>query len=270
VRDRRGSSPLKPQPGEFVRVGEAEAVILPNPRPARGQAVYLLFDGTATVLAMSGLVNGQASLSVNFVGLHIAVSTGEGWSVTRPADTATDTLDALGTTRGSVLYRGASAWTTLAPGTNGLPLASNGAGADPSYKALDSSGLDMTAGYVWTGAHSFNGNVAMNGSMRLNGVFSTTLAAQADNLNIGAATAVRITLTGAQNLSGMIPAGDGHMVFIINVDSADDLTILHNSGASSAGRQVLCPGAVNFVLQERTFVTAYADATLGFWFLGSR
>jgi hypothetical protein len=68
----------------------------------------------------------------------------------------------------------------------------------------------------------------------------------------------------------MVPAGAGHVVLIANVDSADDLTIVHNSGSSSAGNQFVCPAAAAFVLQERTFVTAYFDTTLGFWILGSR
>lgn len=49
--------------------------------------------------------------------------------------TATQVLDWIGTTRGSVLYRGAASWTELTPGTSGHVLTSNGAGADPSYQA---------------------------------------------------------------------------------------------------------------------------------------
>lgn len=44
-------------------------------------------------------------------------------------------LDTIGSTRGSLLYRGAAAWSVLTPGTVGFPLVSGGAGADPSYSA---------------------------------------------------------------------------------------------------------------------------------------
>lgn len=61
-------------------------------------------------------------------------------------------LDTIGSTRGSILYRGASGWAALAPGTSGYALTSNGAGADPSYQAVSGSGsgasfneLDLTA-----------------------------------------------------------------------------------------------------------------------------
>jgi hypothetical protein len=48
--------------------------------------------------------------------------------------TATQLTDWIGSTRGSVLYRGASAWAILAPGTSGHVLTSNGAGSDPTYQ----------------------------------------------------------------------------------------------------------------------------------------
>lgn len=48
--------------------------------------------------------------------------------------TASQVLDWIGSTRGSILYRGASGWAILAPGTVDYVLTSNGAGADPSYQ----------------------------------------------------------------------------------------------------------------------------------------
>lgn len=49
--------------------------------------------------------------------------------------TASQVLDLISSTRGSVLYRGASGWAALAPGTDGHVLKSGGAGADPSWAA---------------------------------------------------------------------------------------------------------------------------------------
>lgn len=49
-------------------------------------------------------------------------------------------LDALGSTRGSLLYRGSAGWTTLPPGTSSHVLTSNGAGADPSWQAASGGG----------------------------------------------------------------------------------------------------------------------------------
>ena len=53
-------------------------------------------------------------------------------------------LDEITTTRGSILYRGASGWAGLAPGTNGHFLKSNGAGADPAYAAASGGGGGWT------------------------------------------------------------------------------------------------------------------------------
>lgn len=49
---------------------------------------------------------------------------------------------AIGSTRGSILYRGASAWAALSPGTSGNVLTSNGTGADPTYQAV-SAGVSL-------------------------------------------------------------------------------------------------------------------------------
>lgn len=56
-------------------------------------------------------------------------------------------LDMLGTTRGSVLYRGAAGWTILGPGALNECLKSGGAGADPQYGAClaGDGGGDVTA-----------------------------------------------------------------------------------------------------------------------------
>lgn len=50
-------------------------------------------------------------------------------------------LDLLGSTRGSVLYRGSGGWIALTPGTSGQHLITGGAGADPSWATASGSGL---------------------------------------------------------------------------------------------------------------------------------
>ncbi len=53
--------------------------------------------------------------------------------------TISQVLDWLGSTQGSILYRGASAWTVLLPGTSGQALVTNGAGSNPAWATLTSS-----------------------------------------------------------------------------------------------------------------------------------
>jgi hypothetical protein len=46
------------------------------------------------------------------------------------------TLDTISSTQGSILYRGASSWTALAPGTSGQFLQTNGASANPAWASV--------------------------------------------------------------------------------------------------------------------------------------
>lgn len=69
---------------------------------------------------------------------RLAVGDGAATQIFYPGTPAT-TLDLIGSTRGSVLYRGPSAWSALAPGTSGYTLTSSGAGADPSWTARPAS-----------------------------------------------------------------------------------------------------------------------------------
>lgn len=50
-------------------------------------------------------------------------------------------LDVIGSTRGSIIERGASAWSPIVPGTTAYPFVSNGSGADPAYQQLTGAGL---------------------------------------------------------------------------------------------------------------------------------
>ena len=59
--------------------------------------------------------------------------------------TVTQLMDWVGSTRGSIPYRGASAWAALAPGAINLPLVSGGSGADPSYAQLTAAGIANNA-----------------------------------------------------------------------------------------------------------------------------
>jgi hypothetical protein len=67
-------------------------------------------------------------------GIDLAPSGDIGADVTISADVQA-ILDQITTTHGSILYRSASAWAALAPGTAGEFLQTGGAGADPAWAA---------------------------------------------------------------------------------------------------------------------------------------
>lgn len=68
-------------------------------------------------------------------------------------------LDALSSTRGAILFRGASAWQALAPGTSGYILTTSGSGADPVW----SSPIDADIAFDTAATNS---NVTLSGSNR--------------------------------------------------------------------------------------------------------
>ena len=64
--------------------------------------------------------------------------------------TISEALDFAGSTRGQILFRGASGWTVLAPGTSGQVLQTGGSGADPSWTTPSggSSGTVLTPSQI--------------------------------------------------------------------------------------------------------------------------
>lgn len=94
-----------------------------------------------TISASTGLTGGwdlsaNRSLSLATRGANTIMGNNTG-SASTPLDlTITNILDMIGATRGSILFRGASAWSILAPWTSGYALTSQGTGADPAYTSI--------------------------------------------------------------------------------------------------------------------------------------
>lgn len=95
--------------------------------------------GTVTEVDTNNGLTGGPITTTGTIGLAaIATLTGlvntTGGSAVPIATTLTSWIDAaIGATRGDILYRNATVWTVLAPGTAGFSLQTGGAGADPGY-----------------------------------------------------------------------------------------------------------------------------------------
>ena len=110
--------------------------------------------GDVYLVSVAGKIGGASGKTVevgdkyvcdvaNAGGTEAAVGTS--WTVLQGnISSASALLDTIGSTRGSVLYRGATGWAVLAPGTSTHVLTSNGAGADPSYQAAGGGGDTLT------------------------------------------------------------------------------------------------------------------------------
>lgn len=72
--------------------------------------------------------------------------------------TSSAILDLIGPTRGSLLYRGASGWAALIPGTSGYALTSSGTGADPSYTLIAGGVTGLANPTAQVGLAAVNGS----------------------------------------------------------------------------------------------------------------
>ena len=102
-----------------------------------------------------------------------------GASAVPVATTISAVLDILGTTRGTLLYRGASGWTELAPGTSGQVLTTGGAGTDPSWTTTSGGGAARNSAVMQ--AQWVSGAVVTNGVIYL--VFNAPYAGTINSLD---------------------------------------------------------------------------------------
>jgi hypothetical protein len=130
-----------------------------------GTGADLLWDspagaGTVTSVAAGtglttggGPITGSGTLSLATIATNTLIANTSVSAAAPVATTPSLLLDrAFGTTQGAVLYRNASAWVILAPGTTGQVLTSGGAAANPSWTTGGGGGGisqltgDVTAG----------------------------------------------------------------------------------------------------------------------------
>ena len=135
--------------------------------------------GTVTsISAGTGITTGGAPITgAGTVGLaavaDLSVLANTSGSSAAPVPTTVSLLfdRALGTTQGAVLYRSASAWVALAPGTAGQVLTTGGASANPSWSTGGGGGGSPpggTSGQVQYNASGAFGGFTVGGDATLN------------------------------------------------------------------------------------------------------
>lgn len=106
-------------------------------------------------------VRGTTSLTVAPNGKVLVWTDGTAnglFSALQDFGTISQQLDTLGSTRGAIAFRGASAWNILAPGTVGHVLTSQGAGADPIYAGVPGGGGGGGPATIWRPVIEVNRN----------------------------------------------------------------------------------------------------------------
>lgn len=114
-----------------------------GPNVEAGDTLYCITDSTAsgnhatvganwaiTQVNIDGAVTGPASVT----NLNLCQFDGTTGKLIKEISVS-GALDIIGSTRGTILYRGASGWAALAVGTDGQVLTTHGAGADPTWES---------------------------------------------------------------------------------------------------------------------------------------
>lgn len=121
---------------------------------------------------------------------------------------ASATLDTLGSTQGDVLYRSASAWTVLAPGSSGFFLKTQGTAANPTWAAASGgSGCSTggSAGNLLT-ADGAGSCTTVTVSSLVNGALSLGSSGTAGSIALGNASTGTVTLQTVSGALGSVTA----------------------------------------------------------------
>lgn len=168
-------------------------------------------------LTTHGVLLGQGTSSVTATTVGATGSVLAGNTSADPTfQTIATVLDNLGSTQGQLLYRGASAWTVLNPGTSGQLLQSGGPSANPSWITAGGTGtvtsVDVSGGT--TGLTTSGGPVIGSGTITLAG---TLIPANGGTgiTSLGAGVAAWFGTPSSANLAAAVTdeTGSGALVF---------------------------------------------------------
>lgn len=149
--------------------------------------------------------------------------------------TATQVLDMIASTQGDVLYRNATTWVALAPGTNGQVLTTAGAAANPTWTTVTGTG---TVTSVATGTGLTGGPVTTTGTILFANISNHDILA---NISGGSAAPIPNTMTAI--LDDTLGSTQGNILY---------------RGASVW--QVLAPGTNGQVLTQGASTPAWSNA----------
>lgn len=190
-------------------------------------------SGTVTsVAAGSGLTTGGSPITATGTVSLAAIADGtvlgntSGASAVPVATTVSVLLDkALGTTQGAVMYRGATGWLALAPGTTGQILTTGGAAANPSWQNAPTSGASINNGQILS---NIAGHTAVPVGNSLSAIFDAILSSSRGAIifRTNSGWVALAPGTTGQVLSTGGAAGDPSWIAVAtNLDGLSDVTV---------------------------------------------
>jgi hypothetical protein len=150
--------------------------------------------------------------------------------------TASQVLDMIGSVQGDVLYRNASNWVVLAPGTNGQVLTTAGAAANPTWTTVTGTG---TVTSIATSGGLTGGTITTTGTLSLASIATGNVLAYT---GAGSGTPVATTPSAVLDVIGST-TGD----------------VLYRA-AGGTGWQVLAPGTNGQVLTMGASTPSWSNA----------
>jgi hypothetical protein len=228
--------PSASQPAFTDLSGTLAPAQCPNPSASTIGCVQSLSGvPSATQPNFTDLAGNAILAQLPTIGNNSILGNVSGGSAVPSAITATDILDILGATQGQILYRNASAWVPLAPGTGGQVLTTNGAAANPSWTTVTGTG---TVTNVATGTGLTGGAITTTGTISLASIADQRVLA---NVSGGSAAPIANTMTAI--LDATLGSTQGNILY---------------RGAATWG--VLAPGTNGQVLTQGASTPSWANA----------
>jgi hypothetical protein len=154
-----------------------------------------------------------------------------GGSLAPSATTLSAVLDIAGTAQGDILYRGASTWTVLAPGTSGQVLSTQGGGQNPQWVNASPATTTLTTDVSGSGSGTISVTV-----VAINGVALGSTVATAGNILIGSGTQwVSHAVSGDTTMTstGVVTIANNAITTAKIINSAVTYAKIQNVGALS-------------------------------------
>lgn len=240
-----------------------------------------LLTGLAHALIVGGTLSVTGVVSVTGVGTHaFSAAGGNTFNALNVRNTNAGTAAAAYISVGTdvtqdqgFLEAFSSTFTTSTfKVASGVALVSNSAGG-LSIAALDPAGdirfyTGSGGGAVLRSQLTDTGLLEHNSGFALSGIVSPAqiTANQNDYAPTDFATAswLRLSSDAARDITGFAGGAQGRLIALSNQGSFT-ITLKHNSGSSTAGNRILCPGAVDFALTTFQTRWIYYDATAAAW-----
>lgn len=242
------SNALTIKPNEILSVGrtlnivtgDADRTITLGGNATINGGTYSGTNSGDQTITLSGAVSGSGTGSISTTFASVAdksiLANISGGAAAPSANTLTGIIDsAIGSTQGQVLYRGASSWSVLNPGTSGQFLKTQGASANPVWADASGGGsvtsVDVSGGA--TGLTTSGGPVTSSGTITLAGTLAVANGGSGATSASGARSNLGAAASGANtDITSVLLNQTG---LVVKGGSSNALTIKPNE-TLSAGR----------------------------------